>query len=159
MGWRIYHVALWCVGMVYCTRCTIHSALHCQASSSKHALPCHFFRKKKYHGVLVWCIGLGTQFKVHCIAKPALQSVLCPAIFQEEERQRRLRERARALIAEARASQDLPEMVTERQDGQNPSRTTSVEPGMKSRGGGEGWGVGVGLYSIRTEECATCYNP
>ena len=145
---RIYHVALRCVGMVYCTRCTIQGALRCQAGSSKHALPCHFFRNKKYHGMLVWRIGRGTLFKVNCIAKLAPQGVLCPAIFQEEERQRRLRERARALIAEARASQDLPEMVTERQDGQNPSRPTSMEPGMKSRGR---------LYGIPCG--AMCYHP
>lgn len=52
--------------------------------------------------------------------------------MQEDERQRRLRERARALIAEARASQDLPEMP-QKQNSVESSRSSSVEPG-KTKG-------------------------
>ncbi|XP_076442759.1 EH domain-binding protein 1-like [Babylonia areolata] len=47
---------------------------------------------------------------------------------KEQERQRRLRERARALIAEARASQDLPEMVEPRAAARPAARPVTLEP-------------------------------
>lgn len=54
---------------------------------------------------------------------------------KDEERQRRLRERARALIAEARASQDLPEMV-ESPPASQSARPTSLDTGMQVRAAG-----------------------
>ena len=56
---------------------------------------------------------------------------MCLSI-QEQERQRRLKERARALIAEARASQDLPEMKMESSQGDPQS------PRLSSREAGRG---------------------
>ncbi|XP_076463903.1 EH domain-binding protein 1-like [Babylonia areolata] len=54
---------------------------------------------------------------------------------KEEERQKKLRERARALLAEARTSQDTPETAEATdQQSQDSSRSASLEPELQTNG-------------------------
>ncbi|XP_070180895.1 EH domain-binding protein 1-like isoform X2 [Littorina saxatilis] len=62
------------------------------------------------------------------VSEPTSSTNQTSAEAKEEERQRRLRERARALIAEARASQDLPEMTAQQVDDKEASQSASVAP-------------------------------